>query len=128
MLAFLLFAAAVVAVEKPKLGPVEKEHKMVVEAVRGCPEAEEGEIVVCSNDRGVAEGYRLPKLDPRFANNLRGDGRGGLTDPAPGASGTGSCSNVGAGGATGCAKADINAWAKWNAARKAQQKAYQDPN
>ena len=124
----LLLLAAEIATNKPKLGPVEKEHKMVVEAVRGCPEAEEGEIVVCSKDRGIAEAYRLPRLDPRFDLRLRKNGRGGLTDPALGASGVGSCSNSGASGATGCSLREENAWARWKQEQKKEAHAYENPN
>ncbi len=67
-LLFLAAAAAAAAPEKPKAGPVEKQHQFVVDAVRGCPEAATvDEIVICSNDRGIAEVYRLPRLDQRFA-------------------------------------------------------------
>ena len=127
MIAILLFAAEIVTA-KPPLGPIEKEHKMVVEAVRGCPEAEEGEIVVCSKDRGIAEAYRLPRLDPRFDLRLRKNGRGALTDRDLGASGIGSCSNSGAGGATGCSVREENAWAAWKRQQKAEAHAYEDPN
>ena len=128
MLSLLLFAA-IVAAEKPKAGPIEKEHKMVVDAVRGCPEAaDEDEIVVCSRDRGVAEAYRLPKLDPRFDVRLRGAGRGALTDGALGASGTGSCSTIGAGGSTGCSLRGIRNWADEQRRRKADDHAYESPN
>jgi|EndMetStandDraft_4_1072995.scaffolds.fasta_scaffold72681_2 hypothetical protein len=122
----LLLLAAEIATNKPKLGPVEKEHKMVVEAVRGCAESEDDIVVVCSKDRGIAEGFRLPKLDPRFASSLRKSGRGELVDGALGASGAGSCSTVGAGGSTGCAKRDYNAWAQWKRDQKKEAHAYED--
>jgi hypothetical protein len=125
----LMLLAAVVAAEKPKIGPIEKERKMVVEAIRGCPEAtDEDEIVVCSKDRGVAEGYRLPKLDPRFDMRLSENKRGALTDRALGASGAGSCSAVGAGGSTGCTLRGIQSWADEQRRKKAADRAYQDPN
>jgi len=132
MIALLLFAA--LAAEgpptgKPKMGPIEKEHKIVVDAVRGCPEDEdEDEVVVCSRDRGIAEGYRLPKLDPRFALNTRKNGRGELTDPSLGASGAGSCSNSGAGGSTGCTLRNIKSWAEERKRQKADDRAWQTPN
>ena len=128
MIPILLLFAAEIATTKPKLGPIEKEHKMVVEAVRGCAENDEDTIVVCSKDRGVAEGYRLPKLDPRFAEALRKNGRGGLTDANLGASGAGSCSTVGAGGSTGCSKREYNAWARWKQEQKKEAHAYENPN
>jgi hypothetical protein len=110
------------------MGPIEKEHKIVVDAVRGCHDYGDEEIVICSNDRGVAEGYRLPKLDTRFAGAVGKNGRSALTDVDLGASGAGSCSASGAGGATGCAKRDYNAWAKWKQAQKKEAHAYEDPN
>ncbi|WP_116091277.1 hypothetical protein [Sphingomonas crusticola] len=128
MLSLLLFAAAI-ATTKPKMGPIEIERKMVVDAVRGCPEAaSEDEIVVCSNDRGIAEGYRLPKLDPRFDVTLRPKGRGALTDRDLGRGGVGSCSTTGAGGSTGCSLRGINNWAEEQRRKKAADRAYQDPN
>ena len=124
----LLLLAAEIATAKPKMGPIDKEHKIVVDAVRGCQDYEEGEIVVCSSDRGVAEGYRLPKLDTRFAGALNKNGRSALTDADLGASGAGSCSATGAGGATGCSKRDYDSWAKWKQEQKKQAHAYEDPN
>lgn len=126
----LLLAGALAAdgplVTKPKMGPVEKEHKMVVDAVRGCPESDEiDEIVVCSNDRGVAEGYRLPKLDPRFALGLTRNGRTQVDDPSLGATGAGSCTNVGAGGSTGCTLRNIQSWADEQKRKKAEDQAWQ---
>ena len=132
MLPLLLFAAVAGVgppTDKPKMGPIEKEHKIVVDAVRGCPQDEdEEEIVVCSRDRGIAEGYRLPKLDPRFAVNLGKNGRSELTDPSLGASGAGSCSTSGAGGSTGCTLRNIKSWAEEQKRRKAEDRAWQTPN
>jgi hypothetical protein len=131
MIALLLLAAAAAGppTNKPKMGPVEREHKIVVDAVRGCPEGDdEDEIVICSRDRGIAEGYRLPKLDPRFAINLAKNGRSQLTDPAVGATGAGSCTNVGAGGSTGCTLRGIKSWADDQKRKKAEDQAWQNPN
>ena len=124
----LLLMLAEVPTSKPQVGPIEKEHKMVVKAVRGCDEDEEDVIVICSKDRGVAEGYRLPRLDPRFAANLRPSGRGELTGADAATAGTGSCTASGAGGFTGCSKRDYNAWAQWKRDRKKEAQAYEDPN
>ena len=87
----------------------------------------DGEVVVCSPDRGIAEGFRLPRLDPRFASNLRKNGRAGPADPSLGASGVGSCSRSGAGGFTGCSKKEYNAWAEWKRKQKAEAHAYENP-
>ena len=124
----LLLILAEVPTSKPQVGPIEKEHKMVVKAVRGCDEDEEDVIVICSKDRGVAEGYRLPRLDPRFAANLRPSGRGEMTGADAAAAGTGSCTTSGAGGFTGCSKRDYDAWAHWKQDRKKEARAYEDPN
>jgi hypothetical protein len=124
MLPLLLLAATTAP---PKAGPIEKEHKMVVEAVRGCPEHDEGEIVVCARDRGIAEGFRLPRLDARFAGPLAKNGRTQLDDPTVGATGIGSCSNVGAGGSTGCSARDYDAWHITRRQRQIDAHAYEDP-
>ncbi len=127
LLPILLLFAAEIPSSKPVVGPIEKEHKMVVQAVRGCPEPREGEVVVCSRDRGVAEGYRLPRLDPRFADNLRPTGRAGPADATLGASGAGACSPSGAGGFTGCAKRGYDAGGAARRRRKAEARAYETP-
>jgi hypothetical protein len=100
--------------------PTDTLRQAVIDAIRNCPHGEDGTIVVCSRDRGVAEGYRIPRLDPRFATNLRPSGRGELPTPAEAATGTGSCSNVGASGATGCAKKDIDVWGQWKKQKQAE--------
>jgi len=96
-------------------------HQAVVDAIRNCPHGEGGEVIVCSRDRGVAEGYRIPKLDSRFATNLRPSGRGELPADAGAATGAQSCSNVGASGSTGCAKKAIDSWADWKKQKKKEQ-------
>ncbi|PTQ13623.1 hypothetical protein CLG96_05290 [Sphingomonas oleivorans] len=77
---------------------------MVVEAIRNCPKAAEGEIVVCSRDRGLAEGYRLPKIPERY--DYEGSRESASAERRRrmrgGEAGIGSCSAVGAGGASGC--------------------------
>jgi len=98
-------------------------RKKVVEAIRACPETKGDEIVVCSRDRGIAESYRLPKLDPRFAAS---DPKLKTAEEAlegVGDVGTGSCSAVGAGGAFGCAKRDYNAWGDWKRRQRAAREA-----
>ena len=97
----------------PPPTPTDTLRQTVIDAIRNCPRGEEGAIVVCSRDRGLAEGYRIPRLDPRFATNLRPSGRGELPTPPEAATGTGSCTNVGASGATGCTKKDIEIWSRW---------------
>ena len=117
---FLLPAAAADAPPPPPPKPVDNLRQIVVDAIRNCPKSADGELVVCAKDRGIAEGYRIPKMDERFAKNLRPSGRGevAVVDGGVGASGIGSCTKVGAGGSIGCAKAEINAWA---AERKAKR-------
>lgn len=97
----------------PPPTPTETLRQTVIDAIRNCPRGDDGTIVVCSRDRGVAEGYRIPRLDPRFANNLRPSGRGEMPTPPEAAAGTGSCTNVGASGSTGCTKKDIEIWSRW---------------
>lgn len=121
--AFVLAVAAIPApavAAPPAPGPVEHLHKVVVDAIRPCPKAADGEIVVCSRDRGIDEGYRLPKLDQRYAGAAaRPGGRGTMASPSLGAAGAGSCSSTGAGGATGCSLKEANDWGAWKKQEKA---------
>jgi len=123
-----LIGAAAAAADDPPAPPppmaTETLRQTVIDAIRNCPRGEDGAIIVCSRDRGVAEGYRIPKLDPRFATNLRPSGRGELPATAEAATGTGSCSNVGASGATGCTKKDIDIWSKWKQQQQAEDQAF----
>ena len=59
----------------PPPAPVEQLRQIVVDAIRNCGKPGSDEVVVCAPDRGIAEGYRLPKMDTRFAKNLRPSGR-----------------------------------------------------
>ena len=97
-------------------------RQKVVTAIRNCPETKGEEIVVCSKDRGVAESFRLPKLDPRFAVN---DPKSRDYDKlnGAGAAGAGSCSPVGAMGSLGCSKRDYEAWADWKKRQLAAKRA-----
>ncbi|MEH3108203.1 MAG: hypothetical protein PGN09_13265 [Sphingomonas fennica] len=102
---------------EPKVA-VERQRQVVVRAIRNCPTPKTpDEIVVCSRDRGVAEAYRLPKIDPRLEKAARGDRpeAGGLG--AGQALASGDCSAVGSAGQTGCALGAANAW---GAERRAQ--------
>jgi len=124
MLALLTFFAAA-AGQPAKAGPIEDLHQRVVEAIRNCPHSSDGEIVICARDRGFAEGYRIPKMDPRYAGGkLRPSGRGTVDGADVGASGIGSCTNVGAGGSVGCTLRDLNKWSDW---RRQQRQAEGDP-
>jgi hypothetical protein len=98
----------------PPPAPVEQLRQIVVDAIRNCTKPTSGEIVVCAPDRGIAEGYRIPKMDARFARNLRPSGRGELPTALAGTdlsgTGAGACSKVGAVGASGCSKIELKAW------------------
>ncbi len=115
MLPFLLLlqAAAADAPPPPPPTPTENLHQIVVDAIRNCAHPAAVEVVVCAKDRGIAEGYRIPKMDPHYAKNLRPSGRGevAVVDDGTGATGIGSCTKVGAGGSIGCTKSEIKAWA-----------------
>ena len=107
---FLAFLAAA-AVDPPKKPPVtEPLRKAVIDAIRNCPKSQGDEIAVCAPDRGISEGYRVPKMDSRFARNLRPSGRGELTPAEAEALGINPCSNVGPAGGTGCSLKDYRAW------------------
>jgi hypothetical protein len=111
---FLLQAATEDPPPAPPPAPVEQLRQIVVDAIRNCARPTSGEIVVCAPDRGIAEGYRIPKMDARFAKNLRPSGRGELPKPVdgdPGANGIAACSKVGAVGASGCSKVELKTWA-----------------
>jgi hypothetical protein len=120
---FLLQAATEDPPPPPPPKPVEQLHQIVVDAIRNCAKPTEGEIVVCSKDRGVAEGYRIPKMDDRFAKNLRPSGRGELAGAAVGATGIGSCSKVGPGGSIGCTRNELKAWGAEQKAKRDAQRA-----
>jgi hypothetical protein len=100
-------------------------RQKVVAAIRNCGQGKGDEIVVCSKDRGVAEAYRMPKLDPRFAE---ADPKLKKADDAfgdTGDGGFGQCSAVGIGAGTGCALNDYRAWGDWKRRQKALRDAAQ---
>ncbi|MFS0738172.1 hypothetical protein ABC347_14075 [Sphingomonas sp. 1P06PA] len=110
-MAGLTLALAMLAAPESAVGPVEKLREVVVEAIRDCPKGAPDEIVVCSRDRGMAEGFRLPRLDPRYA---RRDVRGRSVDSRAGAArASGDCSASGSAGATGCSLDAANDWGAW---------------
>ncbi|MDO6416537.1 hypothetical protein Q4F19_19295 [Sphingomonas sp. BIUV-7] len=122
LLLILALAAADPPAEPVAAATAEIRQK-VIDAIRACPESKGDEIVICSRDRGIAESYRLPKLDPRFAET---DPKLKTTEEAldgVGDTGTGSCSAVGAGGAFGCAKRDYNDWGDWKRRQRAARQA-----
>ena len=64
MLLWLMLMAQAVTPDVPvdaPAAPFETLHGVVVDAIRNCMK-NDGEIVVCSRDRGFAEGQRLPKI------------------------------------------------------------------
>lgn len=90
-----------------------------------CPtDADGNEIVVCER-RSASEQFRVPKelrpntIKPEYeAWAVR---RESLADV--GSEGTGSCSTVGAGGATGCEIQKLDAWKRERRARRAEEAA-----
>jgi hypothetical protein len=122
LLIFALLAADPPAEAAAAASAAEIRQK-VVAAIRNCGQAGGDEIVVCSKDRGLAESYRLPKLDPRFAQaepklKTAEDAMGGTGD-----GGFGQCSAVGIGAGTGCAMQDYRAWGDWKRRQKALREA-----
>lgn len=91
-------------------GPPQRIRNLQLRPGEACPQAAEGEIVVCGQ---IDEPYRIPKQfrepPPSPANTawavrserLMEDGRVGLPD---------SCSPVGTGGLTGCNRQLLNQW------------------
>jgi hypothetical protein len=98
-------------------------HQKVVAAIRNCGQGKGDEIIVCSKDRGLAESYRLPKLDPRFveADPKLKKAEDAFGDTGDG--GFGQCSAVGIGAGTGCAMRDYRAWGDWKRRQKALREA-----
>ncbi len=93
-----------------------------------CPTDKDGrEIVVCER-RSPAERYRMPKdlrpstIKPQYQSWAQRQ-QGALT---VGADSIGSCSSVGSGGATGCARQQFEAARAENKERKAEQRAEDD--
>ena len=116
MLALLLLAVADPPAPTP--APTEALKQVVVDAIRNCGKSQGDEIVVCSRDRGVAESYRLPKIQPRLAESAHTGGKLEALAGA-GAGGQGTCTATGAAGTTGCSLAQANAWGEWKKRQKA---------
>ena len=117
----MMFALLLLAAEDPPAAapaPTEALKQVVVDAIRNCGKNAEGEVIVCARDRGIAESYRLPKIQPRLAEAGR---PGGKLDAlaGPGAAGQGSCTATGGAGTTGCSLAQANAWGEWKKRQKA---------
>lgn len=115
-----LLVAAVLGQADPPASPLQDMHTRVIEAIRNCAHPAPGEIVVCSKDRGFAEGYRLPKSDPRFehrdspiVNLLQGN-----DGPPPNA-----CNSPSLVGKTGCSIDDYRKWQAWKRAQEARGQA-----
>ena len=118
--ALLLAAAAPPAASDPPAAPLEDLKSVVVKAIRNCGLANGDEITVCAKDRGFAEGYRLPKISPRYSDAGHPPGKLEALEGA-GSAGQGSCTMVGAAGTTGCTLAQAKAWAEWKKRQKARE-------
>ena len=117
LLAALLLAAAAPP-DAPEPPPLDQLKSVVVKAIRNCGISHGDEITVCARDRGVAEGYRLPKISPRYADAAHPHGKLEALQGA-GAAGQGSCSATGAAGTTGCSLDQARAWGDWKKLHKA---------
>jgi hypothetical protein len=124
MLAALMFAAAAAAAATPTAGPVQKLKERVVEAVRNCPQTKPGEVVVCARTPGTPAPYRLPRLDPRYAEAAVD---GSVVAGDVGAAGAGSCSATGGAGQIGCARRDYGTWKAEQRRKRAAERDYADP-
>lgn len=112
LLLFGLPAAAIAAAPAPPVDPLADWRKVIVAAIRDCPQSRGDEIVVCAKDIGEAPpAYRYVRLTGRY-EGIADDARRLPVRPAelPGATGVGSCSPVGAGGATGCEVRTADRW------------------
>lgn len=122
-------AAAMAQVEGPSqrtLGTTSDGKRiisMVVYGTEACPEGKEGEIVVCAR-QPEEERYRLPKQF-RKAEGEGASGTPGYVDAIDtgGASAAGSCSVVGAGGATGCNRQMMRSARKERQQQRAEERA-----
>jgi hypothetical protein len=102
MLLLLLAAQAAEPVE-----PVGDLKEVVVNAIRNCPKAAPGEIVVCSRDRGFSEGQRVRPLKAPVnpvAPSVQ------VSVAASDGTVPGTCANVGAAATTGCSVRDYRRW------------------
>ena len=117
-----MMLALLLAAEEPPAAaasaPTEALKQVVVDAIRNCGKSQGDEIVVCSRDRGLAESYRLPKIQPRLAEAGKTGGKLEALAGA-GAAGQGTCTATGGAGTTGCSLAQANAWAEWKKRQKA---------
>lgn len=102
--------------------------KMVIYGTQKCPtDANGNEIVVCER-RSPEEQFRIPKELRELEVTPQNESwaRRALSDDTPGVNGTGSCSAVGPGGATGCFLREAQRNRRANTARKTQQQNMED--
>ena len=100
---------AALALPAPALAQRSKVSEIIVYGTDPCPRSTDDDVVVCAR-RPEAERFRIPEL-LRETGTLQE--RQSWTKQAEGlatagATGIGSCSAVGPGGATGCAQQEIN--------------------
>ena len=121
MLALLLIAMAAADPPPAPSSPLKGLDKVVTDAIRNCPGAEQGAVVVCARDRGFAEGYRLPKLKSPKPPPTSGPVISVVAGPGQGTGG--GCSDALAVGTLSCGSGAEDAQAAWQREQARRQKA-----
>jgi transcriptional regulator of nitric oxide reductase len=99
----MMLGASVPAIAQPASSTTEKVNIVIVYGEDACPQSKGDDIVVCAR-KGEEERYRIPEPlrgDPNMPSHQAWGERVRSMEYV-GASGTESCSPVGAGGTTGC--------------------------
>lgn len=125
LLAAVLLAGLPASAPAETGSPPQRYRALTVYGNDPCPKGEGDEIVVCAREP-ESERYRIPKRlrkTEEDADARSWSDRVPALEEASRAQRPGSCSTVGAGGATGCTQAMLRAWAAERRAVEADQTA-----